>query len=72
MPASPPPAGVGECNAAAVSSLVVESGVVRGDEARVEASGGWTEDRRCSGSVYLRREDGRWRVARGALVLVTE
>ena len=66
------PAGVSECDVAAVTGLVVDGGVVRGDEARVEAAGGWTEERRCSGSVYLRREDGRWRVARSALVLVTE
>ena len=66
------PAGVGECNVAAVTGLAVEGGVTRGDEARVEAAGGWTEERRCSGSVYLRREDGRWRVERSALVLVSE
>lgn len=63
------PAGATECEVAAVAGLTVGGGVMRGDEARVEAAGAWTEDRRCSGSVHLRRADGRWRVSRSALAL---
>jgi hypothetical protein len=63
------PAGATECEVAAVAGLTVGGGVVRGDEARVEAAGAWTDDRRCSGSVHLRRADGRWRVSRSALAL---
>jgi hypothetical protein len=62
-------AGASECNVAAVTDLTIGGGVVRGDEARVEATGGWTEDRRCAGSVYLRREGGKWRISRSALAL---
>jgi hypothetical protein len=32
-------------------------------------AGAWGEDRRCSGSVHLRRADGRWRISRSALAL---
>jgi hypothetical protein len=65
-------AGASECDVAAVSGLAVEGGVTRGDEARLQASGGWSEERRCAGEVYLRREDGRWRVSRSAMALVSE
>jgi hypothetical protein len=52
---------------AAVTAPAVAGGLVRGDEARVEVAGGWTEERRCSGSVHLRRDGGKWRVARSGL-----
>ena len=66
------PAGASECTVAALSGLVVTGGVARGDEARLEASGGWTDDQRCAGPVFLRREGGRWRVTRSALALVQQ
>ena len=66
------PAGASECNVAAVAAPTVAGGVARGDEARVEVAGGWTEERRCAGSVHLRREGGKWRVARSGLALVFE
>lgn len=63
------PAGASECDVAAVSGLVVTGGVLRGEEARVDATGGWVDDGRCEGHLYLRRDGGRWRVARSAMVL---
>lgn len=57
----------GECEVAAVSSLAVESGASAGDEARVRASGGWDEEYQCVGDVFLRRENGAWRVSASRL-----
>lgn len=62
----------GECQVAAVSSLTVQDGVVAGDQARVRATGGWDDERRCAGDVFLRRENGAWRVSASRLALTTE
>jgi hypothetical protein len=59
----------GECEVAAVASLTLESGVLAGDQARIRASGGWDGDRKCAGDVFLRRENGKWRVATSRLAL---
>ena len=66
------PQGASECDVAAIGSPAIGAGVVRGDQARVEVSGGWKESERCGGTVHLRRESGRWRVSRSALRLVSE
>lgn len=58
----------GECQVAAVSALAVAGGVTAGDEARVRASGGWDDDQPCAGDVFLRRENGVWRVSASRLV----
>ena len=63
------PAGAGECEVAAVSSLAIDGGVMLGDQARVHVTGGWTEGRRCAGDVFLRRENGAWRVSASRLQL---
>lgn len=62
----------GECQVAAVSNLAVQDGVVAGDQARVRASGGWDDDRKCGGDVFLARENGAWRVSASRLVLTME
>jgi hypothetical protein len=57
----------GECQVAAVSELTLTGGAAAGDEARVSAEGGWDEDYRCVGDVFLRRESGAWRVTASRL-----
>jgi hypothetical protein len=57
----------GECQVAAVSGLTVESGASAGDAAKIHASGGWDEEYRCVGDVFLRRENGAWRVSASRL-----
>ncbi|MET0552021.1 MAG: hypothetical protein ABW221_03215 [Vicinamibacteria bacterium] len=57
----------GECQVAAVSELKLQAGVTTGDEARLQAEGGWDEEYRCSGDVFLRRENGAWRVTASRL-----
>jgi hypothetical protein len=57
----------GECQVAAVTGLTLQGGVVAGDEAKIRASGGWDEDYQCVGDVFLRREQGAWRVSQSRL-----
>jgi hypothetical protein len=66
------PVGAGECEVAAVSSLSVGAGVTAGDEARIRASGGWDKERRCAGDVFLRRENGAWRVSASRLAIAEQ
>ena len=57
----------GECQVAAVSELSFRDGVAAGDEAKLHAEGGWDEEYRCVGDVFLRRENGSWRVSASRL-----
>ncbi len=55
-------AGASECELAASKAPELGAGLIHGDEARVEVTADWNEEKRCVGPVFLRRDGGRWRV----------
>ena len=60
------PDGVDTCSAEAISGLEILGGVTAGDEARLAARGKILregQEQICRGHVFLRREDGTWRVS---------
>jgi hypothetical protein len=69
------PGSIGECPVAALTGLALTNGVAAGDEARLDARGAWTKDdqpRTCAGPVFLRRENGAWRLSAARLETVSE
>ncbi len=60
------PDGVDTCSAEAITGLEILGGVTAGDEARLAARGKILregQEQICRGHVFLRREDGAWRVS---------
>lgn len=69
------PDGVDTCSAEAIARLEILGGVTAGDEARLAARGKILregQERICRGHVFLRREEGAWRVSASRMDYVPE
>jgi hypothetical protein len=66
----------GSCNAEKMPGLEIQGGVIAGEEARLQARGKVRtdegQDRVCGGQVFLRRQNGAWRVSASRMDSVAE